>query len=164
MASVTTRREMAPPYEHAVRQGDVTAALGFNTAEQAEEWARRESLEPGSYLVERRPVGFWGQESTRLDQFKLYTVPEISVILGNLSQYTIRRLAKQGAIEWVKGDRNSVLMTEGQIAALLRHLSQPIRPPEVYRPLPNGIDSLTSPRSQAIARNKAFGRGPRPLG
>lgn len=140
-------------YEYSIRKDDGSTEAGFHTQTQAKITADDLGLDPNSYSIDRRPVGLWGQES-RIDLLKLHAIPEISVILGHLSVYTIRRLAKQGKVEWVKGERNSVLMTEGQIAALLKHLTQPIRSPEVERPLPNGVDSLTSARSRARAGHR----------
>ncbi|WP_247041954.1 hypothetical protein [Arthrobacter rhizosphaerae] len=140
-------------YEYGIRKEDGGTEAGFHTEAQAKITADDLGLDPNTYSIERRPIGLWGQES-RVDLLKLYTVPEISVILRHLSVYTIRRLARQGKVDWVKGERNSVLMTEGQIAALLKHLTQPIRPTEVDRPLPNGVDSLTSARSRARAGHR----------
>lgn len=43
-------------WEYAVKAGDVTVQLGFNTESQARAWMESH---PGRFTVERRPVGLW---------------------------------------------------------------------------------------------------------
>jgi hypothetical protein len=45
--------------EFAVKRGDVTDEVGFNTEEQARAWGFRHLVEP--YTVHQRPVGVWEQ-------------------------------------------------------------------------------------------------------
>jgi len=118
-------------YEYGVRCRDGSTHAGFNTPGQAQIWADSHRLKEGTYAIERRTVGYWGEE-TILEPIRLYTVAEISEILGQISPATIRRLAKDGHVEWVEGSRNAILMTDEQIGALLRHLTHPRRAPGSY--------------------------------
>jgi hypothetical protein len=45
--------------EFAVKRGDVTEEVGFNTEEQALRWARDHIKD--SFTIHRRPVGTWDQ-------------------------------------------------------------------------------------------------------
>ena len=45
--------------EYAVKRGDITDEVGFNTEDQARAWAARNLSEP--FTVHRRPVGVWEQ-------------------------------------------------------------------------------------------------------
>jgi hypothetical protein len=45
--------------EYAVKRGDVTDEVGFNTEAQARAWGFRHLAEP--YTVHHRPVGVWEQ-------------------------------------------------------------------------------------------------------
>ncbi|ABK02753.1 hypothetical protein Arth_1359 [Arthrobacter sp. FB24] len=86
-----------------------------------------------------------------LDPLALYTADEAAARLKQVPAATIRRLAKQGRIEYVKGARGKVLLTEAQILALVDHLTQPTRPQIREPALPDGIDSLTSSLSRSRA-------------
>lgn len=138
-------------YEYGVRSRDGSTQAGFNTAAQAQAWADSQGLTEGTYSVDRRPVGYWGVDSP-LDQLKLFTVDDVAARLGHISPARITRLAKAGQVEWVQGTRNAVLMTEAQIAALLRYLTQPARPPVEVVDLPRGVASLTTPRQVGKGR------------
>lgn len=81
----------------------------------------------------------------------LQTAEEAAAHLGHISPATIRRLAKQGAIEYVKGARGKVLLTEEQVAGVVAHMTQGRRAPVELVPMPGGIDSLTTGRSRARA-------------
>jgi len=81
----------------------------------------------------------------------LRTAEEAAAHLGHISPATIRRLAKQGAIEYVKGPRGKVLLTGEQVDGIIAHMTQSRRAPAELVPLPGGIDSLTSCRSRARA-------------
>lgn len=81
----------------------------------------------------------------------LRTAEEAAAQLGHISPATIRRLAKQGHIEYVKGARGKVLLTEEQVTGIVDHMTQGRRAPVELIPMPGGIDSLTTGRSQARA-------------
>lgn len=85
---------------------------------------------------------------------KLHTAEEVSARLGRVSAATIRRLTKQGRIEWVRGARGKVLLTETQVVALVQYLTQPTRPQVVYQSNPQGVDALTSARSRSRAGHR----------
>jgi hypothetical protein len=91
------------------------------------------------------------QTEERRQVVKLLTAEDVAKELGHLSPATVRRLAKQGAVPYVKGARGKVLFTRDQVQGLLDYLTQPTRTPEKPAPSPMGVDSLTSPRSQARA-------------
>ena len=84
----------------------------------------------------------------------LRTAEEAAAQLGHISPATIRRLAKQGHIEYVKGARGKVLLTEEQVAGVVEHMTQGRRPVVEATPLPGGIDSLTTTRSRSRAGHR----------
>lgn len=84
----------------------------------------------------------------------LLTAEEAAEVLGRISAATIRRLAKQGRVEWVRGPRGRVLLTEAQVQGVLDYLTQPRRAPVVTVPDPEGVDALTSARSRSRAGHR----------
>lgn len=46
-------------YEYGIRKHDGSTEAGFNTSNQALLTAERMGLDPSSYSIGRRPVGYW---------------------------------------------------------------------------------------------------------
>ncbi|MEO5317639.1 helix-turn-helix domain-containing protein [Arthrobacter sp. CC3] len=84
----------------------------------------------------------------------LRTAEEAAAQLGHISPATIRRLAKQGHIEYVKGPRGKVLLTEEQVRGVVEHMTQGRRTIGEPVPLSGGIDSLTTARSRSRAGHR----------
>lgn len=84
----------------------------------------------------------------------LVTAEEAAQELGHISPATIRRLAKQGHVAYVRGARGKVLLTREQVQGVVSYLTSPTRAPVVVESSPEGIDSLTSSRSRARAGHR----------